>query len=72
MKDIVTARNKVTRQVGEYPRRFVEHVILGRFLEEVPFGTKPHEDLKDKVEKKRSATTKPPAKTPEEIEEETE
>lgn len=72
MKDIVTARNKITRQVGEYPRRFVEHAILGRFLEEVPFGTKPHEDLKDKVEKKRSTKPEPPTKTPDKIEEDSE
>ena len=49
MNEIVTARNVITRKVGQYKRRLVDHPVLGKFLEEVPFGTKSFVPLVDLV-----------------------
>lgn len=52
MNEIITARNKETRKVGRYPRSLVEHEVLGKYLEEVPFGTKSFVDLDELVREK--------------------
>lgn len=49
MSEIITARNTVDRSVGKYERRFVEHPVLGKYLEEVPEGTKPFKSLDELV-----------------------
>jgi len=50
MDNFVTARNSETGKIGSYPRRFVEHPVLGRFLEEVPSGAKPRIPLQVMVD----------------------
>lgn len=50
MNEIVTARNTEDGTVGRYKRSFVEHPILGKYLEEVPFDAKPRIPLRDVVE----------------------
>lgn len=60
MNEIVTARNTEDGSVGRYPRSIVGHPVLGKYLEEVPFGTKPRIPLSKKVaEKKPEAPIKP-------------
>ena len=44
---MITARNKEDGSVGRYPRRTVEHPVLGRFLEEVEHGAKPFKPLSE-------------------------
>lgn len=41
MSEIVTARNTEDGTVGLYRKSFVEHPILGQYLEEVSFNSKP-------------------------------
>lgn len=45
MNETVTARNTEDGTVGLYRKSFVDHPILGRYLEEVPFNTKPSVSL---------------------------
>lgn len=55
MSEMITARNTEDGSVGRYPRKIVEHQVLGKYLEEVPFGTKPRVTLKAKVESSKPA-----------------
>lgn len=47
MNEIVTARNTVTRKVGRYARRLVEHPVHGKYLEEVPADTKQFKTIEE-------------------------
>lgn len=50
MNEIVTARNTEDGSVGQYPRHILDHPILGRYLEEAPYGSKPRKSLQDIVD----------------------
>lgn len=52
MSETITARNTVTRKVGQYKRRLVEHPVLGKFLEEVESGAKDYVALDTLVREK--------------------
>lgn len=52
MNETVTARNTEDGTVGFYRKSFVEHPILGRYLEEVPVNSKPFVSLDSLVREK--------------------
>lgn len=52
MSEFVYARNTVDGSVGKYRERLVAHPVLGKFLEEVPEGTKPRKKISDLVSKR--------------------
>lgn len=47
--EIVTARNTEDGTTGIYPRNLVDHPVLGEYLEEVEWGSKPIVSIDDLV-----------------------